>query len=622
MKRGEEKRIVCAIAAETKGIERFGGWKFSLCSLRLPSVQWLCMPTTISVSPAIPDKLVVNGVDLVNRDQLSVSQNRELQRYIDANAHLLGFLDKDNEQQQQTDGGGEKRTPLTISVTEQKFSPISPGQTSGISDKLPLSSAASSFSSPAYGRPPSAFAAASLNRAGSPYSMGGGSEYGGRRKGVSWSDVVEEPRPTTRTRSNSPPPASFIRHSMPALGKDSPSGYGTDEGRHYRNGASDDGTLDGGHDGRLNYDRYRHSSQNPFDRADGWVSSNPWTGSLDHRGGRSRDRERQGTPGSFFKPDLPTYSALGRSPDNFNPFQTHLHREEAKGLRKSQEREDMIKFHSYGDHKVSGIEMKPKGWTGGEIVTDREIMKKSIKPRRFYYSPIGDGVVAADGIEMKRPPPDLSPRRYEYYQRHVEHDQGKPGLRVTESIWHEGGSGDGGAEGAGKGPPPTDWQNDGFGPGGRGGPRDDGKGRGGAGEGPKWPGLDNDGGRKREPTKDDGTKGPRGDDGGPAQNAGLGKFPLLDHGEGPKPHRENGEKDNGTRGREPSGLSEGPGGVPREGWTKEFITNPRELINQYGTETLTSIFDYEDHTPKTYTSTREVWSPAPPNLTTEVEEVQ
>lgn len=37
---------------------------------------------------------MVNGCDLVNRTELSISQNRELQRYIDANAHLLGFLDK------------------------------------------------------------------------------------------------------------------------------------------------------------------------------------------------------------------------------------------------------------------------------------------------------------------------------------------------------------------------------------------------------------------------------------------------------------------------------------------------------------------------------------------------
>lgn len=67
----------------------------------------------------------------------------------------------------------------------------------------------------------------------------------------------------------------------------------------------------------------------------------------------------------------------------------------------------------------------------------------------------------------------------------------------------------------------------------------------------------------------------------------------------------------------------GPGAVPREGWTIEFITNPRECINQFGTETLTSIFDLEDHTPKLYTSVKETWSPAPPEVAASpVEETQ
>lgn len=59
-------------------------------------------------------------------------------------------------------------------------------------------------------------------------------------------------------------------------------------------------------------------------------------------------------------------------------------------------------------------------------------------------------------------------------------------------------------------------------------------------------------------------------------------------------------------------LSIGTNGLPREGWTKTFIVNPRELINQYGNETQTIIFDLEDHTPKTTTTIKErfVESPA------------
>jgi hypothetical protein len=37
---------------------------------------------------------VVNGVDLVNRAELSSSQNVQLQRFIDNNSHLLGFFDR------------------------------------------------------------------------------------------------------------------------------------------------------------------------------------------------------------------------------------------------------------------------------------------------------------------------------------------------------------------------------------------------------------------------------------------------------------------------------------------------------------------------------------------------
>jgi len=50
--------------------------------------------------------------------------------------------------------------------------------------------------------------------------------------------------------------------------------------------------------------------------------------------------------------------------------------------------------------------------------------------------------------------------------------------------------------------------------------------------------------------------------------------------------------------------------TPREGWTKTFIVNPRECINVYGTEVLTSIFDLEDHTPKTMITVKETFSPS------------
>lgn len=48
-----------------------------------------------------------------------------------------------------------------------------------------------------------------------------------------------------------------------------------------------------------------------------------------------------------------------------------------------------------------------------------------MKPRRIYYSPIGDGVVAADGVEMKHAPKDVSPRISVTHVR--TYDRGEPG---------------------------------------------------------------------------------------------------------------------------------------------------------------------------------------------------
>lgn len=54
-------------------------------------------------------------------------------------------------------------------------------------------------------------------------------------------------------------------------------------------------------------------------------------------------------------------------------------------------------------------------------------------------SPIGDGVVAADGIELKRLPPDLTPKVSVIHQRYVEKgDPGNAGLKVYEKTWDEG----------------------------------------------------------------------------------------------------------------------------------------------------------------------------------------
>jgi hypothetical protein len=82
-----------------------------------------------------------------------------------------------------------------------------------------------------------------------------------------------------------------------------------------------------------------------------------------------------------------------------------------------------------------------------QLVTDPELVNKSLKPRRFYYAPIGDGVVAADGVELKRIPPDLSPKVEVIQQRVVERGpSGKAGIKVVEKTWTTGGEGKGKAK--------------------------------------------------------------------------------------------------------------------------------------------------------------------------------
>ncbi|KAE9554481.1 hypothetical protein FO519_002292 [Halicephalobus sp. NKZ332] len=104
---------------------------------------------------------------------------------------------------------------------------------------------------------------------------------------------------------------------------------------------------------------------------------------------------------------------------------------------------DFTRFPGYGDRVGSGVEFAPTFWTGGELVTDPHLVNKSLKPRRMYYSPIGDGVVAADGIELKRIPRDQTPRVSVIHQRVVERGAGgRDGVRVMEKTWTTGGDGE------------------------------------------------------------------------------------------------------------------------------------------------------------------------------------
>jgi hypothetical protein len=489
---------------------------------------------TFNVSSAHPDKVVVNGVDLVNREQLSKSQNRELQRFIDNNSHLLGFYDRPKDERDSVatnDGGyfgGKYDASLNRSSKNYDYD----------SDKRGTQS---------------------LNRIGSPYS-----DYGSKgRKGVSFADDGKG----GKKRASSHSPSHNDRSSGYGSTYDP---YGSGAGLNDRRGTG-------------NYGNYGNSPASTIDRRP--ASARGANSGSGGRGNRQLDqslRSRTESPSSQFKwkpyssynPDderttvappfpswlkdrslTPAYSSLQRHPDNYNRYGTEKYWSQAN--RSSREKDEEIKFYGFGDRVGSGIELSRKRWTGGELITDPTYLQKSLKPRTMFYSPIGDGTVAADGIELKPGPPDLTPRVHVTHERIIERSAGKAGRRVYEKTWDTGGRGPNDDDGRGAG-----WPND-----------DDGRGKG-------WP--NDDDGRGKGWPNDDGNRNGLGD-----------PYGTLGSGDGyPRS----------------TPLSFDSDRVPREGWTKTFIVNPRELINQYGTETLTTIFDLEDHTPKTLTTIKETVS--------------
>ncbi|CAB3410291.1 unnamed protein product [Caenorhabditis bovis] len=135
----------------------------------------------------------------------------------------------------------------------------------------------------------------------------------------------------------------------------------------------------------------------------------------------------------------PSYASLGKHRDEYNRFETARHAA-AHSQRSSQDREE-VRFGGFGDRPGSGVELSTFTWNGGEIITDPAQLPKPIKPRTMFYSPIGDGTVAADGYELKRRPVDLSPRVTVTQLQHIERgSKGHDGVNIIEKNWSVGGS--------------------------------------------------------------------------------------------------------------------------------------------------------------------------------------
>ncbi|KJH48385.1 hypothetical protein DICVIV_05500 [Dictyocaulus viviparus] len=333
----------------------------------------------------------------------------------------------------------------------------------------------------------------------------------------------------------------------------------------------------------------------------------------------------------------PAYSSLGKHKDDYNRFETARH---AAAKHNERQKSEESRFQAFGDRPGSGVEMTTHHWQGGEIITDPSQLPKSIKPRRLYYSPIGDGTVAADGIELKRRPVDLSPRVTITQLTHVDRGQkGHDGVNVYEKSWtntvgshpaSEAGYGsDFGGLGSGRNSRAdalTPSGGDSFGKGAPGGSHGlgpgipSGYGDGVPGEGyiSGSPGAGNHGYGSGTPAGHGyGNGTPTGHGVGGDKSAGypgtvrpdsgLGRYPYstLDSRSG-HPYGCNGNSGTGNDGRMSVASSVFSDPSYRfDTKTGYLITNPRELIHQYATTTPVAVMDPTDNTPVSTTITKQ-----------------
>ncbi|CAI5453926.1 unnamed protein product [Caenorhabditis angaria] len=291
----------------------------------------------------------------------------------------------------------------------------------------------------------------------------------------------------------------------------------------------------------------------------------------------SQFRERTGSP---------SYASLGKHRDDYNRFETARHAANSQA-RNSVEREES-RFSGFGDRPGSGVELSGFNWNGGEIITNEKSLPKAIKPRTMFYSPIGDGTVAADGYELKRRPMDLSPRVTVTQLQHIERGaKGHDGLNIIEKNWSTGGSV----------PPSEAGFGSEYGPGSG---RNSRAGGGALSPEPPFPKKNDFGNNYQAPPKPDPFPAHVNNNN---NNAGRPYSGLGNHGDGGNPF--GGSQSNlGPRdGRNSVASSVFSDPAYRlDTKTGYLITNPRELIHQFATMTpVATIDDSINNTPATTT---------------------
>ncbi|ETN70181.1 hypothetical protein NECAME_05002 [Necator americanus] len=575
---------------------------------------------SIALSADIDNKVAVNGCDLLNRHELSSTQDRELQRYIDNNAHILYFKDRE-----------------IYSPPKQKhrsnYAPLSRSLSHGENPLIGYNRSDANHHSP---------------RNGSTYD-----QYTSSRTTPTISDPFVTP---TGQRVN-------FTSDFPELGDGSylddgfsvpykPTSPSSPYGRMTPNG----GYLTPGRGGISKHSR----PQSPY----GSLKSRKGVSWLDQERARSLSpsnnkvqqnltgMSQYGSAGNLSsyrdRTVSPAYTSLGKHKDDYNRFETARHKE---AMRNERQKSEESRFQAFGDRPGSGVELTTHHWQGGEIITDPSQLPKSLKPRRLYYSPIGDGTVAADGIELKRRPVDLSPRVTITQMQHVDRGhKGHDGLNVFEKSWtnpmgsHPGseagyGSDFGGGPGSGRnsradalspsgdpygkgshgGPHGANLGGPGgYGPGGGPGGYGPGGGPGtgggyGSGRGtPSGPGAGDGYGGGPGSGGYGGGPGSGGYGGGPGSGrpgSGLGgrgdPYSTLDSRSG-HPYGSNGNLGPGNDGRMSVASSVFSDPSYRfDTKTGYLITNPRELIHQYATTTPVAVMDPTDNTPSTTTITKQ-----------------
>ncbi|KAE9413867.1 hypothetical protein Angca_000944 [Angiostrongylus cantonensis] len=545
------------------------------------------MSTTFSIDTA--DKVVVNGCDLLNRHELSSKQDRELQRYIDNNRHILVYKDRELTSPTRTKPvHGIQTRSLSHDENSHMWNSRSEGSLSGRNTPCnkPMNSSDVVIKDP--------FVTPTGHRVNFT------SDFPGLTGNSRMDDGIDLCYKAVSSSSpygmleldsgNSTMKRGGISKASTIL-----SPYGSLKGRK----------------GVSWFDEERARSLSP-------VNNNPQTHNVMSQYGSSGNlsnyRDRTSSP---------AYSSLGKHKDDYNRFETARH---AAAKRNERQKSEESRFQAYGDRPGSGVEMTTHHWQGGEIITDPSQLPKGIKPRRLYYSPIGDGTVAADGIELKRRPVDLSPRVTITQLTHVDRGQkGHDGVNVYEKSWtntvgsHHGSEGGYGSDFGG----PASGRNsradalspaggDNYGRGTHGGPHgtvpgnlggySSGPGGGYTGSGPGIPGYGSDRGT---PTGlgDNIRNGP----GSGRPGSGLGRYPYstLDSRSG-HPYGSNGNIGPGNDGRMSVTSSVFSDPMYRfDTKTGYLITNPRELIHQYATTTPVAVMEANDNTPTTTVITKQ-----------------